>query len=382
MDQSVAGDSVFVDYRFAVGAAQADATYRWSFDDGTTALGPVVTHTFLRLGLRKVRLDAGASSVTQEVDVHPHWAQIQEWSEEHFAEQRRWLLSQKLDALPVEDLLSASRLAETVHDTELLTALGETCLKRSREFSEPVADLFFAFGGNFQEPSIRRYDAAEQALRLALSWPSDWRERSKLRLARLLLDTFGKLNETSKLLDEIQPSNLTEEQRRLLAILRADLTLAHGDRAGAETQYLAISRRGELDRARYSVQRQARLESARAFLGRHEYEAAENLVRTVEWEVPVERLAPDFSLLLAKVYLARQEFPRALLRCQRLLTVTNQDNLRAEVLFYLVEIEHAMKLDMTTAKSLQQLLTQYPFSEFAARAKERWPQSVTEKTGK
>ena len=105
---------------------------------------------------------------------------------------------------------------------------------------------------------------------------------------------------------------------------------------------------------------------------RQELEAAENLVRTVEWEVPVERLAPDFSLVLAQVHIARQEFARALLRCQRLLTVTNDDNLRAEALFHLVEVERALQLDALAGKALQRLLTQHPYSEFAARAKERW----------
>ena len=375
VEQSRAGEFAVVDYRLAVPAAKANLKYRWTFDDGATAEGATVTHTFPRPAMRQVRLTAGDASVTQAVDVAPRWDQLTDWSDDRFATQRSHLLALNRDHLPIEDLANISRLADTVHDAELLTALGVTCLQRNREFTAAHADIFYALGNHFQEPAVRRYDAAEQALRVALGWQlpdANLRERIKLRLARLLLDTLGQPDTASKLLDEIKPGNLNDEQRRLLEILRADLVLARGDYAGAQAKYDAIGRRGEPDRARYSVQRQARLESARAYLARHEFEDAENLVRTVEWEVPAERLAPDFSLVLAQVHIARQEFARALLRCQRLLAVTNDDNLRAETLFHLVEVERALQLDVRAGKSLQQLLTQHPYSEFAARAKERW----------
>ena len=375
VEQSRAGDFAIVDYRFTVGAAQSNRTYQWSFDDGTTGRGPSVTHTFPRPALRLVRLEVGELSVTQAVNAAPRWDQINDGSDDRLARQREQLLALHRDQLNIDDLANVSRWADAIHDAELLTAFGLSCLQRDREFTSVHADLFYALGNYFQEPTVRRYEAAEQALRDALRWQladANLRERIKLRLARLLLDTLGQPDETGQLLAEIQPGNLTDEQRRLLAILRADLVLARGDREGAQAQYDALGRLGEPDRIRYSVQRQARLESARAFLARHEFAAAENLVRTVEWEVPVERLAPDFSLVLAQIHIARQEFTRALLRCQRLLVVTNADNLRAEVLFHLVEVERALQRNERAGQTLQQLLTQYPYSEFAARAKERW----------
>ena len=372
VEHSRAGDFAVVDYRFAAIPAKSNQTCRWTFDDGTTARGAVVTHTVPRPALRKVRFELGEASVTQIVDASPRWDQINDWSDERFSRQRAQLLELDRDRLPVEDLANVCRLADTIHEPELLTAYGLTGLKRSRDLTGAHADIFYTLGNFFQEPAVRRYDAAEQALRIALGWPSNLRERIKLRLARLLLDTFGKPADTAKLLDEIQPDSLNDEQRRLLAILRADLLLARGDCAGAQAKYDAIARLGESDRARYSVLRQARLESARAFFTQHEFEAAENLVRTVEWEVPAERLAPDFSLVLAQVHIARQEYARAMLRCQRLLAVTNDDNLRAEALFHLVAVERALQLDALAGQALQQLLTQHPYSEFAARAKERW----------
>ena len=372
---SRAGDFSVVDYRFAVPAAQSNRNCQWSFDDGATVRGTMVTHTFPRPGLRTVRLEADGTSVTQVVNAAPCWDQISEWSEDRFARQQAQLLKLNRDQLPVEDLANVCRWADAAHAADLLTAFGLSSVKRSREFTSAHADIFYALGNHFQDPGVRRYEAAEQALRVALGWPlsdANLRDRIRLRLARLLLDTFGKPAESGRLIDEIQPGNLTDEQRRLLAILHADLMLARGDSAGAQAKYEAIRRLGEPDRSRYSVQRQARLESARAYLVRHELEAAENLVRTVEWEVPAERLAPDFSLVLAEVHIARNEYARALVRCQRLLMVTNDDNFRAAALFHMVEVERALQLDERAEKSLQQLLAQYPYSEFAARAKERW----------
>src|SRR5262249_50094244 len=151
-----------------------------------------------------------------------------------------------------------------------------------------------------------------------------------------------------------------------------DLALAHGDVDGARAKYQAVGRLGEQDSRQREVQRQARLESARAYLARRDFETAGNIVRTVEWEAPVERLAPEFTFILVKIYMARQEYPRALWRCQRLLSVTKNDNLLAEALFDLVEIQRAMKLDQLADKTLAQLLAQHPYSESAALARERW----------
>jgi predicted negative regulator of RcsB-dependent stress response len=372
---SVEGRQALCEYRFRVFHASTNTTYRWWFDDGQTASGAEVTHVFVRPGLRRVRLQAGAVTLTQEVDVQPRWDQEYLWSDEVFGRQRARLLKLDVAKLPVADLAEVTRLAVTINDMELLTFFGRVCLRRAGELDGTHADIFFALGGHFALPAIRDYAAAAAALRAGLAAaPADAQlvGRLKLRLARLLLDTWGRLDETDEVLKTMATGALNDEQRRMLAILRADLTLARGHVEEARRQYEAIGRLGELDRARYSVQRQARLESARAFVARREWEAAETLVRAVEWEVPAERLAPEFGLLMGQIHQQRGEYERALWRYRRVLLVAGHDDLRANVLFRLVEVQAALNDNEAAERTLGELFRHYPYSEAAARAKERW----------
>jgi hypothetical protein len=359
------------EYRFRVFNPQPNTSYRWTFDDGRTATGANVTHLFLRPGLRRIKLEAGPAVLTQEIEIHPRWGHSYEWSDETFVRHRTELLRLDADKLPVPDLAEVTRLADALTDAELLTRYGRECLRRAGELTGAHADIFYALGGHFQTPDLRDYATAETALRAGIKRQSD-DQRLKLRLARLLLDTFGKLDETGQVLDRVKSDGLNDEQRRLLAILRADLTLARGDVETARRQYAAIGRLGETDRARYSVQRQARLESARAFVARREWEAAENLVRTVEWEAPAERLAPEFGILMAQIHQARREYERAMWRCQRVLTVTANDNLQADVLYQLVDLQRTLGLEQLAERNLAELLRRHPYTEAAARAKDRW----------
>jgi TolA-binding protein len=77
-------------------------------------------------------------------------------------------------------------------------------------------------------------------------------------------------------------------------------------------------------------------------------------------------------LTLVKVFIGRKEYPRALMRCQRLLAVTKNDNFQAQALLDLVEVQRAMGLKQLADATLAKLLSEHPYSEAAALAKDRW----------
>jgi len=354
-EHAMIDDRAFVDTRFAVVSPKSNMTYRWTFDDGGTATGAEVTHTFLRPAIRPVRLNA----LTQEVDVCPNWTQMVDWPDGVFARQSREIQKRDTGKLPVADLAYAVRLAKAADDEDLLTYLGRGCLRRTREFKDGDVEVFLLLGAHFQSADIRDYERAEQCLRVAPG------ERGKLKLASFLLNVTGNADEAGKLCDAIKPDGLDDEERRQLALLRGDVLLARGDVEGARAKYQAV---GELEGR--ALLRPARLETARDYLRRGEFDGAEEMVRSVEWQWPLERLAPESGALLVKVYMARKEWPRALARCQRLLPVAVNDNFQAELLFDMMKIQRALGLPQAAAGTLARLLKEHPYSEAAARAKE------------
>ena len=123
------------------------------------------------------------------------------------------------------------------------------------------------------------------------------------------------------------------------------------------------------------MQAAARLESARDLIRRGEYEAAEEHLRQIEWETPIDRLSPEVGLGLILVHLGRKEYPLALSRCQRLLYSATVDTHRADVLFYLIETELALNRPDAARETYAKLLKENPYSEATARAKDRWAKS-------
>jgi hypothetical protein len=75
---------------------------------------------------------------------------------------------------------------------------------------------------------------------------------------------------------------------------------------------------------------------------------------------------------MAQIHQGRQETERALWRYQLVLTVTANDNLQADVLYQLVDLQRTLGLEQLAEWNLAELLRRHPYTEAAARAKDRW----------
>jgi tetratricopeptide (TPR) repeat protein len=325
---------------------------------------------FLRPALRTVQLDG----ITQPVAVHPRWEFYEEWNDDVFENQRREILQRDLAATPVEDLVYALKIADHIKDHKLMAHFGDTSLRRQKEFTSDVAELFLRLGTHYQHYEVRAYDRAEAAYRAALVLNPQLQARGKLRLARFLLEYAGKADEAGRLLDEIDPGTLDGDEKRMRLIAQGNVSLAHGDVEGARAKFRGAGDLVNRLDERYAVARRARLQSAVDYLRRQEWDAADQLLRQMVWEAPQERLAPETGMAMLRVYLGRQELLPALALAERLIPVPKNDNLQADLLFHLVEIQRALNLTRDAGETLAKLLAQHPYSEAAARAKERWRQ--------
>jgi outer membrane protein assembly factor BamD (BamD/ComL family) len=120
------------------------------------------------------------------------------------------------------------------------------------------------------------------------------------------------------------------------------------------------------------LRRRARLEGAQLHLARGNLDEAEQMLRAVIWDTPAEQLSLETGLALLKVHLARQEFALALTRCTSLLPLAESDNARAELLYHFIEINFALAQEKPARDALAKLLKDHPYTEQAARAKDKW----------
>ncbi len=374
-----AGDALLVGMRFRALGASAKATCHWRFDDGTEAEGTDCLHAFSRAGLRRVDLTVQApghpgETLTQLVGVHPNWAQIAECAEPVYAELRAEVLGQGLDRLAPTDLAEDLRMAERMEDGSFMGALADAVCLRLSAFTGPLAVVPHRIGFYAQRPGVMQYARVPVVWRAVIADASaalDLRARTAVHLAGFLIHSATDPAGGLRLLDEAAPDKrLTDDERRLKTIFRADGLVLTGQREAALACYrqagAAVSR-GDTD---YEVRRRGRIETARDEVRRHEYDAAEEVVRGLEWEWPLERLDLESGLLMVEIYRGRGENLMALGVCKRLLMAAPADPRRPDLLLATARVCRDLKQERECRATLAQLLKEHPYSEAAALAKD------------
>lgn len=355
----------------------AGRTYRWTFDDGRPETGPRVTRVFITPGRHTVRLDAlegdrVAAAAREEIDVHPLWIQQEECPAGVVLDQKRRLAAFPLDSFRAPELGRLALFADALSERGWLADIGTACLKRSREFSPASAGAFLRIGLAFRHASVRRYADAEQALRVALGFAGDspaLGARIRLALADVLANGLVRPADALQLASSIPDGTLDPGPQRSLRLLVADCLLAAGDRARAESLLRALAGQPRLSVAD-TVRVRARLESARDFVRRTEYDAAVGAVEQVWREHPLERLSAPAGLVLMDAFAGRGEAAPALALGRRLLAAAPDDDHAAEILLRLSRLYRGLGLAADAAAAEKQLLDEYPFSEAAALATE------------
>ena len=136
--------------------------------------------------------------------------------------------------------------------------------------------------------------------------------------------------------------------------------------------YLSVGTIVPRDDRDYQVRRRARLEAARTYLERAEYDQVERVVREIEWETPLARLDTETGLLMIRANIARREYPFAMAHARRLLRATTMHRDRPEVMRLLVEVYRAVGRTAQAAEMYARLQEDFPYSEAAARAADEW----------
>jgi tetratricopeptide (TPR) repeat protein len=376
VDQCALGGAMFVRVQFRVVDDSRGRSYRWRFDDGSVDTGVNPRHFFPQPGLRQVTLEVLQGGVVVATNslrlrINPDWQQRDWWREDIFNEAKNDFLRRDLALMPAHDLISVLDLADRSDDRELLTRLGEILIKRQEEFNAPAyAGTFYKMGMVLEHQGDWGDALAVKSFRLALAPQRDTpaiSEQARLRLAALLIHFSSELDEAGKLLGSISSALPGAEERRLWQLLRGDLSLARRRKDEARKEYAALG-----NKETPGIARAARLESAAILLQNGQWDDAQEALDRLQSERPLERMSLDAGLLALDLELARKEFQRALTDGHTLLTVAGDDPREAEVLYAVVQSGLALGKEQEAQRALGRMLKDFPYSEAAAKAKDRW----------
>jgi len=388
--QSVIGPEImdigFIDVQLTCRPAVSAGTVNWTFDDGTTAQGQSVHHTFPRPAMRTVQISAkdgekDLGSLSQAISVHPNWTQLTTYPPQLNADQQKDIIARDPATLPVPDLAGCVAVFGTFKNPDgLLKLLPQVCA-RMKEISE--ADLPYVKDAAvyLAREDLPHYAEASQLLhalvdRCNQDKPSQQLitvgSQSRMWLAHLTVQTSDHTDEARTLLDGVNPTVLTGDDPRLLNYIKAELTLATGDVAGARKQYTALTGDPSGPDARSSVRRTALISQARAFMDKKDLEAAEGALGEVAWRAPIDIMSQDWALTRLRLYQEQNQPLIAYLWAKRLLPVI-VDSGRSELLFRLTDLAYAQGDNDLAQKTLSELLKKHPYSQEAAQAKEKWP---------
>jgi tetratricopeptide (TPR) repeat protein len=276
--------------------------------------------------------------------------------------------------MPARDLVAVWEMADRADDPELLRGAGGMLVQRQSEFNTPgYAPVFYKTGLAFEHQGDSGDALAEKSLRLALAQqrasPAT-SDRAKLHLAALQIHCSGELDEAGKMLGGISAGQLIGDEKRILRLLQGDLLLARGKTEEARKLYAATGDRQT--GAQPEVTRAARLESAAILIEHSRWDEAQAALDRLELDTPLERMSLDAGLPALRLDMGRKEYRRAFADGQTLLAAAGDAPRQSEVLYTVIESGLALGKNEEAQRALGRLLKDFPYSESAAKAKDRW----------
>jgi tetratricopeptide (TPR) repeat protein len=378
---ALAGDNGLIGMRFRALTAEEGANCTWRFDDGTDHKGAEFQHVFAREGLRRVELTLRRQGtvvavIQQSVAVHPQWTQLAECPDHIYGLLRDRALQLPLPQLTPADLSAFVRMAERMEDWPFFGALAEAVYARRSAFTGEQAATLHRLGFYYQRPGVMQYDRVLVVWRAVIddaTASAELRARTAVHLAGFFVHSGTEVEAGKQLLEERAPDEqLAQVERRLKAIFRADALVLLGQREAAVAAYRQAGNAVANNDTDYEVRRRGRIENARDYLRRREWDATEQVVRGLEWERPLERMELETGMLMVEVHRGRGEYLMALGVCRRLLAAAPADPRRSDLLLVAAQVCRDLKRDSECRKLLAQLLKEHPYSEAAALAKDRF----------
>ncbi|MFZ4394314.1 MAG: PA14 domain-containing protein [Kiritimatiellia bacterium] len=356
--------------------------FTWTLDDGSVLKGRTVTNLYMSTGLRAVQLaasrDGEQTKTRQMIAVHPRWRQLDETDQDYWGQCRTWILARNFTNAACADLLNMLRMTSKMDDHGPAKEIAAVGLNRLAEWGPAEAGVAMELGNYFQVIEVRDYAAARRAYEDVIRTCGTNRQvkaGAQLALAASLLPVGNDFPKVQELLSSIDETDLSGDDRRLKRICEGDLFFAMGRPELAAARYKEAGTRapqGQQDRVRSGLERQAKLETARDYIRRNEFNAAERVVANLRQDEPMQRMDGEVGLILLDACLGRNDYTRAYYLSRRLYQNCEPGPNLPALLCKLADSAFRMKEKEEAGEALQRLHKEFPYSEAAARAREKW----------
>jgi len=350
------------------GARAAQAT--WDFGDQSgkhVAETSSMRHLYLQPGDYEVFLRVNGKTLKQQVNVHPKWDQMEAIPKQT----TNWLMA----AYP-------SQIAKHKDPKGLIAAFAVAMALGNRDVAAVAADALQSVDLHalstrsildlalfYQDPPFADAARSESLFELALKDSGHPRQRSpsSLHFAGFLIALQKDLPRAQGLLDDVTRNILSKDERRLYDIYRGDLAASLGNTDEAAAIYQKAGTTINLANTRRSVAHEGRLLAVRSYLDHNKLKEAASEIKTMQWEIPSERIDPDTLLLEAAVYKARGQLEMARGSLVKIAASCPNSARMPEVLFALVEVEKSLNNDVAAKARQDELSEKYPYTPEAAR---------------
>jgi PKD repeat protein len=184
----------------------------------------------------------------------------------------------------------------------------------------------------------------------------------------VLYDDLGVLSRCDQSLSQISLPLLRKRQT-----IVADARLMKGDLAAARAYVDALVGAGVPKKSKKSPSwLRAQRNLFVAYVRDGDLSSARDVLQLIDANFPDERMKPATGLAIVRLSKKGKAFVPALAHATLLVNTPMMDRYKAEVLYEIIDLHLKLENKEAAQRTLQRLVGEYPLSEHAARAKERW----------
>ena len=351
----------------------------WDFGDGLTSKEAQPTHVFMATGTYVVSLTVSRGDrdqvCRQKVVVDRDWAAQQTLKLQSPAALAASIANLQFEEMTAAPLLGAALFYKDIARTGSMLRLGNFLLKKLDQLEEDdLVEASVTLGTAWRDEEKQ----AETALRIFLRGEELLKQpANRARLAVLAGDTLfyhlDKPDAARAVYERVRKGYPQSGQYVRLAIMRLGDIARRAGRLEEARHYYRKSHelRPQQPAAREAVNSALRALETEDLYRRGEYEEVGQSLHLWQWQEPEEKLRGQWSALMIKMVLKKEDLPEAVKEAETLIRVNPESQYVPEILLLLSEARAKQKQPAAARAALEKLQSDYPDSPLAKEAAER-----------